>query len=141
LGLKRRVVQYYEKGERDGKEIDIPKYVRLACFAVVKGAIDYKGPDESQDDKDKRKRKSKANNHDKDRKAKGKEITSAVTSKKSKRKGPDQSSKVQKSKGQKKPDTATKAAESPSRVRTKPVAGAGRKDKPRSGKDKQKVHT
>lgn len=45
LGLKRRVVQYYEKGERDGEKVDIPKYVRLACYAVADGVRDYHGPD------------------------------------------------------------------------------------------------
>ncbi|KJS33977.1 MAG: XRE family transcriptional regulator [Rhodospirillaceae bacterium BRH_c57] len=44
LGLKRRVVQYYEKGERDGEAIDIPKTVRLACFALTQGVTDYDGP-------------------------------------------------------------------------------------------------
>lgn len=44
LGLKRRVVQYYEKGERDGEKVDIPKYVRLACYALMQGIKDYKGP-------------------------------------------------------------------------------------------------
>ncbi|MFA7429976.1 MAG: helix-turn-helix transcriptional regulator [Rhodospirillaceae bacterium] len=44
LGLKRRVVQYYEKGERDGEPIDIPKTVRLACFALTQGITDYAGP-------------------------------------------------------------------------------------------------
>lgn len=44
LGLKRRVVQYYEKGERDGKEVGIPKAVRLACFALSEGVSDYHGP-------------------------------------------------------------------------------------------------
>ncbi|SDE82375.1 helix-turn-helix domain-containing protein [Rhodospira trueperi] len=44
LGLKRRVVQYYEKGERDGDVIDIPKAVRLACFALAQGVTDYHGP-------------------------------------------------------------------------------------------------
>lgn len=44
LGLKRRVVQYYEKGERDGESVDIPKYVRLACYALLQGVKDYKGP-------------------------------------------------------------------------------------------------
>lgn len=44
LGLKRRVVQYYEKGERDGESVEIPKYVRLACYALSQGVKDYKGP-------------------------------------------------------------------------------------------------
>jgi len=43
LGLKKRMIQYYEKGERDGKEINIPKYVRLACYAVGKGIHDFDG--------------------------------------------------------------------------------------------------
>ncbi|MEQ8395252.1 helix-turn-helix transcriptional regulator [Thalassobaculum sp.] len=44
LGLKRRVVQYYEKGERDGEVVTIPKYIRLACSAVAAGVQDYAGP-------------------------------------------------------------------------------------------------
>lgn len=44
LGLKRRVVQYYEKGERDGETVKIPKYIRLACSAVASGVSDYTGP-------------------------------------------------------------------------------------------------
>lgn len=45
LGLKRRVVQYYEKGERDGSRVQIPKTVRLACYALAQGCVDYGGPD------------------------------------------------------------------------------------------------
>jgi transcriptional regulator with XRE-family HTH domain len=45
LGLKRRVVQYYEKGERDGEAVKIPKYIRLACCAIALGEDDYVGPD------------------------------------------------------------------------------------------------
>jgi DNA-binding XRE family transcriptional regulator len=45
LGLKRRVVQYYEKGERDGDKLEIPKSIRLACFALAEGVIDYHGPE------------------------------------------------------------------------------------------------
>lgn len=45
LGLKRRIIQYYEKGERDGERVEIPKAVRLACFALSKGISDYNGPD------------------------------------------------------------------------------------------------
>ena len=44
LGLKRRVVQYYEKGERDGETVTIPKYIRLACSALASGVPDYSGP-------------------------------------------------------------------------------------------------
>ena len=47
LGLKRRVVQYYEKGERDGVPVVIPKTVRLACYALTAGQSDYPGPEES----------------------------------------------------------------------------------------------
>ena len=44
LGLKRRMIQYYEKGERDGESVSIPKAVRLACFAIAEGVEDYNGP-------------------------------------------------------------------------------------------------
>jgi transcriptional regulator with XRE-family HTH domain len=44
LGLKRRMVQYYEKGQRDGFKVAIPKTVRLACYALADGVIDYAGP-------------------------------------------------------------------------------------------------
>ena len=40
LGLKRRVVQYYEKGERDGEPVKIPRVVRLACYALLLGIED-----------------------------------------------------------------------------------------------------
>ncbi len=46
LGLKRRAVQYYEKGERNGESLKIPKAVRLACFAITQGCDDYGGPAE-----------------------------------------------------------------------------------------------
>ena len=45
LGLKRRVVQYYEKGERGGAKVKIPKTVRLACAALSNGVSDYQGPE------------------------------------------------------------------------------------------------
>lgn len=44
LGLKRRMVQYYEKGERDGEKVEIPRTVRLACFSIEQGVGDYHGP-------------------------------------------------------------------------------------------------
>ncbi|MGV6801653.1 MAG: helix-turn-helix domain-containing protein [bacterium] len=44
LGLKRRMIQYYEKGERDGEAVKIPLTVRLACYAVAQGVADYRGP-------------------------------------------------------------------------------------------------
>ena len=50
LGLKRRVVQYYEKGVRDGYPVEIPKSIRLACFALTKGCADYSGPMTDQAD-------------------------------------------------------------------------------------------
>ena len=43
LGLKKRMIQYYERGERDGKRITIPKYVRLACYALSEGVGDFDG--------------------------------------------------------------------------------------------------
>lgn len=43
LGIKRRVIQYYEKGERDGKKVDIPLYIRLACYALQEGVTDFEG--------------------------------------------------------------------------------------------------
>jgi transcriptional regulator with XRE-family HTH domain len=51
LGLKRRVVQYYEKGERDGETVKIPRTVRLACFAILSGTMDYHGPEKDKKDK------------------------------------------------------------------------------------------
>ncbi|MGF1543845.1 MAG: helix-turn-helix domain-containing protein [Parvularculaceae bacterium] len=44
LGLKRRMIQYYEKGERDGDKVRIPLSVRLACYAIAQGVEDYHGP-------------------------------------------------------------------------------------------------
>ena len=44
LGLKRRMIQYYEKGERDGEKVKIPLSVRLACYAIAQGVEDYHGP-------------------------------------------------------------------------------------------------
>lgn len=44
LGLKRRMIQYYEKGERDGEKVKIPRAVRLACYALSEGIADYNGP-------------------------------------------------------------------------------------------------
>jgi transcriptional regulator with XRE-family HTH domain len=43
LGLKPRMIQYYEKGEREGKSVKIPKSVRLACYALDSGIVDYDG--------------------------------------------------------------------------------------------------
>ncbi len=55
LGLKRRVVQYYEKGERGGgKPVKIPRTVRLACYAITTGVADYDGPDKEKTKKGKK---------------------------------------------------------------------------------------
>jgi len=43
LGLKKRIIQYYEKGERGGNSVTIPKYVRLACYAIREGVGDFDG--------------------------------------------------------------------------------------------------
>jgi transcriptional regulator with XRE-family HTH domain len=43
LGMKRRAIQYYEKGERDGRPVEVPTYVRLACWALHDGVIDFDG--------------------------------------------------------------------------------------------------
>jgi transcriptional regulator with XRE-family HTH domain len=43
LGLKPRMIQYYEKGEREGKSVAIPKSVRLACYAIDVGILDFDG--------------------------------------------------------------------------------------------------
>lgn len=60
LGLKNRIVQYYEKGERDGEKVKIPKHVRLACYALSVGVGDYHGPpDETATDGRKQRRKRK----------------------------------------------------------------------------------
>ncbi|KZK99198.1 MULTISPECIES: helix-turn-helix transcriptional regulator [unclassified Pseudovibrio] len=43
LGLKKRMIQYYENGNRDGKPVEIPKSVRLACYALSTGIADFDG--------------------------------------------------------------------------------------------------
>jgi transcriptional regulator with XRE-family HTH domain len=43
LGLKKRVIQYYERGHRDGKKLEVPKTVELACYALARGVEDYDG--------------------------------------------------------------------------------------------------
>lgn len=43
LGLKKRMIQYYEKGNRDGKAVKIPKTVRLACYALSHNILDFDG--------------------------------------------------------------------------------------------------
>ncbi len=44
LGLKPRIIQYYEKGERDGESVKVPRSIRLACYALAHGITDYHGP-------------------------------------------------------------------------------------------------
>ena len=50
LGFKKRMIQYYETGKRDGKAVEIPKAIRLACYALAAGVEDFDGsarqPDE-----------------------------------------------------------------------------------------------
>lgn len=43
LGLKKRMIQYYETGSRSGKDVTIPKSIRLACYALEAGVLDYDG--------------------------------------------------------------------------------------------------
>lgn len=43
LGLKKRVIQYYEKGRRDGKNVGIPRTVELACYALSAGVGGFDG--------------------------------------------------------------------------------------------------
>ncbi|MEO0497100.1 MAG: helix-turn-helix transcriptional regulator [Pseudomonadota bacterium] len=43
LGLRKRMIQYYEKGERDGKTVEVPLTVSLACFAVTKHVVQFDG--------------------------------------------------------------------------------------------------
>lgn len=59
LGLKRRVVQYYEKGERDGEPVKIPRSVRLACWALAQGVTDYHGPKEREKERPAKERPAK----------------------------------------------------------------------------------
>lgn len=49
LGLKRRMIQYYEKGVRDGEEVQIPLSVALACYALSVGVRNYRGPSKKID--------------------------------------------------------------------------------------------
>ncbi len=43
LGLKKRIIQYYETGRREGQKVEIPKAVRLACYALQAGVEDFDG--------------------------------------------------------------------------------------------------
>lgn len=41
LGLKKRMIQYYEKGDRGGRKVVVPLTVALACYAVRQGVRTY----------------------------------------------------------------------------------------------------
>jgi transcriptional regulator with XRE-family HTH domain len=43
LGLKKRVIQYYERGHRDGKAVEVPRTVELACYAISAGIESFDG--------------------------------------------------------------------------------------------------
>ncbi len=43
LGLKLRMIQYYESGDRAGNPVEIPRAVRLACWALQHGIGDFDG--------------------------------------------------------------------------------------------------
>ena len=43
LGLKKRMIQYYETGNRGGKKVVIPKTVELACYALSAGIEGFDG--------------------------------------------------------------------------------------------------
>ena len=43
LGLKKRMIQYYETGKRGGKKVVIPKTVELACYALSVGVEAFDG--------------------------------------------------------------------------------------------------
>jgi transcriptional regulator with XRE-family HTH domain len=50
LGLKKRMIQYYETGKRDGKHVAIPKAVALACYALSRGVKSFNGSEAVYDD-------------------------------------------------------------------------------------------
>ncbi len=43
LGLKKRMIQYYETGSRGEKRVVIPKTVELACYALSVGVETFDG--------------------------------------------------------------------------------------------------
>lgn len=45
LGLKKRMIQYYEKGDGEGRQVAIPLAVALACYALSKGVRSYDASD------------------------------------------------------------------------------------------------
>lgn len=44
LGVSKGSIQLYERGEREGRPVEIPKTVELACAALALGIRDYAGP-------------------------------------------------------------------------------------------------
>lgn len=73
LGLKRRMIQYYEKGERDGDKVEIPLSVRLACYAIVEGVEDYHGPNRKLKRREDKIREDSADPGEAEKPAKGKQ--------------------------------------------------------------------
>ena len=45
LGLKSRIMQYYEKGKRNGEKFELPKAITFACYALTLGVNLYSGPE------------------------------------------------------------------------------------------------
>ena len=37
------MIQYYETGKREGRKVEIPRAVRLACYALSAGVEDFDG--------------------------------------------------------------------------------------------------
>ncbi len=48
LGLKKRMIQYYETGRRGSKKVVIPKTVELACYALSIGVEGFDGTSTKQ---------------------------------------------------------------------------------------------
>lgn len=44
LGVSRNTIVLYERGEREGRRVEIPKTVELACAALALGIRNYAGP-------------------------------------------------------------------------------------------------
>lgn len=58
LGLKSRIIQYYEKGERNGEKFAIPRAIELACYALTLGIGSYSGPETDRKKAKKKRRHS-----------------------------------------------------------------------------------
>jgi transcriptional regulator with XRE-family HTH domain len=50
LGLKKRMIQYYETGRRGSNKVVIPKTVELACYALSVGVDAFDGPPTRQEE-------------------------------------------------------------------------------------------